>query len=154
MSWVQRNKRGEVHIGVMVVHVLIFMVILLVMGFTLKNTTEKYIGSFTTYHKPILWKIYSYRVINTCLAYQDPVTHRYYPGIVDYSKYNQETLDACFADTSVKSFNIQLKNLEKPEDYPRILVGFGASQNIRPYSVWIKYEDGSMSKGELLIGVS
>lgn len=150
-----RNKKGaEINIGVLVIYILIFAVMIIVMGLVLKVAPGKYIDSFLVYHKPILKNIYAYRAINTCLAYQDNVTKRYYPGIIDFSKYNEEVLKDCYAKTDVKSFNIQLRDLKKPEDYPRILVGFGASLSIESYPVWIKYADGTINEGELLFGVS
>ncbi|MBN2052293.1 hypothetical protein JW756_02210 [Candidatus Woesearchaeota archaeon] len=150
-----KNKRGEaLHIGFTMVYLIIFAVILIVMAFVLVLTTQRYIDGFLAYDQNIPKHIYAYRAINNCLAYQDPVTLRYYPGVIDFTKYKQEVLDNCYANTDVKSFNIQLKDLSRQQDYDRILVGFGASLSTKSYPVWIKYEDGSTSTGELLFGVS
>jgi hypothetical protein len=149
------NKKGEgLHIGFMILYIIMFGIILIVMGFVLLIITNRYINGFLAYDPDLPTNIYAYRAINTCLAYQDSSTERYYPGIIDFAKYNQQTLDNCYTNTDVRSFNIQLKDLQKPEDYPAILVGFGASLRINSYSILIKYDDGAMNQGELLFGVS
>ena len=96
-----------------------FGFILIVMAFVLFTITNRYIDGFLAYDKDIPTHVYAYRAVNTCLAYQDNVTKRYYPGIIDFSKYNEEVLKDCYAKTDVKSFNIQLRDLKKPEDYPQ-----------------------------------
>ena len=130
-----------------------FGIILVVMAFTLVLITDRYINGFLAHDKDIPKHVYAYRAINTCLAYQDSVTHRYYPGIIDFTKYKQEILDNCYTNTE-KSFNIQLKDWKKQQDYDRILIGFGATLSIKSYPVWIRYEDGTINEGELLFGAS
>ena len=150
-----KSKRGEgLHIGFTMLYILVFGAILVVMAFVLFFITNEYIDGFLVYDKDIPKHVYAYRAINTCLAYQDNVTKRYYPGIIDFSKYNEEVLKDCYVKTEGKSFNVQLRDLEKPEDYSRILIGFGASLSIEAYPVWIKYADGTINEGELLFGVS
>ena len=149
------NKKGtSVEQGYSPWHVIIALVLFVIMGFFLMFIINDYISAFLVYDKDIPRNIYAYRAVNTCLAYQDSTTGRYYPGIIDYTKYNQEVLDDCYNDTSVRSFNIQLVDKDKGERYDRILVGFGASRNIVPYPVFIRYEDGTTNHGELLFGMS
>jgi hypothetical protein len=124
------------------------------MGFVLIVITDKYISGFMAYHPDIPKHVYAYRAINTCLAYQDTTTNRFYPGIIDFSKYTQQVLDSCYANINVKSFNIQLIDLKMPKSYDKILVGFGESLSIKTYPVFIKYADGTINEGELLFGVS
>jgi hypothetical protein len=126
--------------------------IFVVMAFVLLYTTNSYLKAFTANSNTIVVHTYAYRAINTCLAYQDSITNRFYPGIIDFNKYNQENLDKCYSNTSIKSFNIQLRDVDKAQSYDRILVGFGASMNILSYPVFIRYADGNISKGELLFG--
>ncbi len=149
-----RNKKAKVHHGFAPGYFLMAGFIFLAMAFVLLLITSQYMKAFRVHHKDIPTHIYAYRAVNTCLAYQDSITKRYYPGVIDFSKYNQENLDACYADTSIKSFNIQLRDLDRKESYNRILVGFGASMSIKSYPVWIMYSDGTINKGELLFGIS
>lgn len=149
-----KSKRAQLHHGFSPGYFLLAGIIFIVMAFVLILITGQYMKAFLAHDKELPTHIYAYRAINTCLAYQDQVTKRYYPGIVDFTKYKQENLDACYADISFKSFNIQLKDYDKKESYNRILVGFGASMNIIPYPVWILYPDGTINQGELWFGIS
>ncbi len=149
-----KSKKGQVHHGFSVGHFLLASFIILAMAFVLVLSTSAYMRAFRVHDKDVPAHVYAYRSLNTCLAYQDKVTKRYYPSIIDFSKYTQENLEACYNNTNEKSFNIQLKDLDKQIPYNRILVGFGASMNIKSYPVLILYEGGSMSKGEFLFGIS
>ncbi|KYK25738.1 hypothetical protein AYK26_01850 [Euryarchaeota archaeon SM23-78] len=150
-----KNKRGEgFHIGFTILYALMWGAILFVMGWVLYLTTNNYLAGFLAYEKDIPRHVYAYRAINTCLAYQDEDTQRFYPGVIDYSKYDKQTLKDCYTNTEVTSFNFQLWDLKKDNPYDRILIGFGATLSIKSYPVWIRYDDGSFSEGKLLIGVS
>jgi hypothetical protein len=150
----QSRKAEGLNIGTLSVYLIIFGIMLAFMVLILVFYTDKYVNSFMAYHPDLPNHIYAYRAINTCLAYQDNVTSRYYPGVIDFTKYTQEALEKCYVDTQVRSFNVQLRDLDRQKDYDRILVGFGASLKIMSYPVAIKYPDGAMSKGELLFGIS
>ena len=149
-----KSKKSQLHHAFSAGYFLMAGFIFLVMAFALLLTTGSYLKAFTASNKDLPTHIYAYRALNTCLAYQDSVTKRFYPGILDSIKYTQENLDACYSDTSIKSFNIQLRDLDKAQSYDRILVGFGASMNLISYPAWIRYPDGSLSRGELLFGTS
>jgi hypothetical protein len=148
------SKKSQLHHAFSAGYFVMAGFILVVMAFVLILTIGSYLSSFTVTDKDLPTHIYAYRAINTCLAYQDQVTKRFYPGIIDMNKYTQQNLEACYSDTSVKSFNVQLKDLDKGEAQSRLLVGFGASLYIKSYPVWIRYPDGNISSGELLFGAS
>jgi hypothetical protein len=148
------NKKSQLHHAFSAGYFVMAGFIFVVMAFVLILTISGYLNAFTVTGKDVYTHIYAYRALNTCLAYQDPVTHRYYPSVIDITKYTQENLEACYADTSFKSMNIQLKDLDKGEAQNRLLVGFGAALYIKIYPVWIKYPDGNFTRGELLFGAS
>ncbi len=52
----------------------------------------------------------SLRFVNApeCFAYQDLETGRVYPGIIDLSKFNEETLTGCYQSGGRENFNFQL----------------------------------------------
>jgi hypothetical protein len=148
-------KKGEsLHLGFTMLYVIAFMALLLIMGFALYVLTGNYLSGYLSYSSDIPEKIYAYRAINTCLAYQDPTTGRFYPGVIDFSKYNEEVLNICYTRTDMKSFNFELKDITKNKQYNKLLVGFGASLTTKSYPVLIRYDDGSLSQGTLMIGVS
>ncbi len=156
MSFKKRflNKKGQTEEGFNAGFFLIAGFIFIVMVFVLLLVTGQYKEGFLAVDKDVPTHVYAYRSINTCLAYQDEITGRYYPGLIDYTKYRQEVLETCYSDTSARSFNIQLKDLDKPRHYDRILVGFGGSMNIKSYPVLIRYKNGDINNGELLFGIS
>jgi hypothetical protein len=39
-----------------------------------------------------------------CFTYQDPVTNRVYPGVIDVEKYNQDYLDKCYYTEESKGY--------------------------------------------------
>ena len=78
-----KNKKAEVHEGFSPLYFLLAGVIFIIMGFVLVMITGKYLSAFTAHDKDIPQHIYAYRAINVCLSYQDPITKRYYPGIID-----------------------------------------------------------------------
>lgn len=146
-----RNKRGGLEHGFNMGYLLIACVIFVIMAFVLHYLVGKYIASFLVHDQSIPTHVYGYRAVNTCLAYQDSETKRFYPGIIDLTKYNEETLKKCYGNT--KSFNFQLIDLDKEESFDKILLGFGASLSIKKYSVFILYEDKTISRGELWFGM-
>jgi hypothetical protein len=148
------NKKGSEQQGFTPWHLLMAGVVFLIMGFLLFIIMKQYTDAFLVYDKEIPKNIYAYRAINTCLAYQDPFTGRFYPGIIDVRKYNQRTLDNCYMNTTYVSFNLQLRSLAEEKDYPRILVGFGAVRTATSYPVLIRISEGNLVKGELLFGTT
>jgi hypothetical protein len=148
------NKKSQLHHAFSAGYFVMAGFIFVVMAFVLILTIGDHLSAFTVIDKELPTHIYAYRAINTCLAYQDQVTKRYYPGVIDITKYTQGNLEACYSDTSYKSFNVQLKDLDKGESQSRLLVGFGAALYIKSYPVWIKYPDGNFTRGELLFGAS
>lgn len=55
-------------------------------------------------------ELISLRFVNTpeCFAYQDLGTGRVFPGMIDLSKFNEETLNRCYQSGDRKNFNFQL----------------------------------------------
>lgn len=56
--------------------------------------------------------------IADCFAYDDPLTFRVYPGIIDLAKFTQEQMDGCYpasaaAASSVFAFELELKETGK-----------------------------------------
>ncbi|MFA6461503.1 MAG: hypothetical protein WCV90_04490 [Candidatus Woesearchaeota archaeon] len=53
--------------------------------------------------------------IPECFAYQDPDTNRVYPGVIDISKFNNQTMNGCYRTSEEKgyeeyNFRLKLKN--------------------------------------------
>jgi hypothetical protein len=149
------NRKGEsLHIGFIMLYVIAFAGILIVMALALLIITSELMNGYLSYSEGIRGRIYAYRAINNCLAYQDEFTGRFYPGIIDLNKYNEQHLGECFAKTDKRSFNLQLYNLKNETQYPQLLVGFGASLSINKYPVFIRYDAKTVHPGELSFGVS
>ena len=51
-------------------------------------------------------ELISLRFVNTpeCFTYQDPITGRIFPGIIDVNKFTQERLDKCYHTETEKGF--------------------------------------------------
>lgn len=51
-------------------------------------------------------ELISLRFVNTpeCFTYQDPVTGRIFPGVIDVNKFTQERLDKCYRTEKEKGF--------------------------------------------------
>ena len=51
-------------------------------------------------------ELISLRFVNTpeCFTYQDPVTGRVFPGVIDLDKFSQERLDQCYRTEQEKGF--------------------------------------------------
>jgi len=47
--------------------------------------------------------------IEECLAYQDPVTLRVYPGVIDLARFNDNTMLECYPPIGQKTMNFGLK---------------------------------------------
>jgi hypothetical protein len=148
------NKKGESEEqGYTAVHLVMVILIFLAMGWILVLIVEQYTNAFMAYEPAIARNVYAYRAINVCLAYQDPFTHRFYPGVIDVRKYNENVLDDCYVNSSkTASFTIQIIDLSQDKEYDRILVGFGATRTITAFPILIRNNDGSMAKGEFLFG--
>lgn len=59
-------------------------------------------------------ELISLRFVNTpeCFTYQDPVTNRVFPGVIDVNKFTQERLDSCYRtenERGFKDFNFALE---------------------------------------------
>lgn len=55
-------------------------------------------------------ELISLRFLNTpeCFAYEDEISGRIFPGVIDLSRFNEETLGECYKSGSIKNFNFQL----------------------------------------------
>lgn len=64
--------------------------------------------------------VLSHRFINSpgCFAYQDPLTERVHPRLIDSSRFNKDILASCYQSNTTRDYQFQLtlRNLENNED--------------------------------------
>ena len=148
------NKKGQgLTSGGAMWHWIFVGFLVIICGFTVLFLVDNYIQSFNQYHESIPEKIYAYRAINTCLAYQDDTTKRFYPGIIDINKFTEETLSNCYQD-SYRSFSFLLRNKATDSYYDKIIMGSQPSLDMSRYFVMIRTTEGKLQYGELFVGVS
>ena len=77
--------------------------------------------SLTLYPPELEAKVLSSRFLNSqhCFAYQDPVTEKIYPRIIDLSKFSNKTVASCYHSNTTKDyqFKMDLYNFEIRELY-------------------------------------
>lgn len=67
---------------------------------------SSYQSKVTTVPPELRAELISLRFINTpeCFTYQDPVTGRIFPGVIDVAKFTQERVDQCYRTKKEKGF--------------------------------------------------
>ena len=154
MNKIFSNRRGAAEEGFLAVYIVGVIGILALMFLFLRFLPGSYLDAYLTYSPEVKQGVFAYRAINNCLAYQDPVTKRFYPGIIDTSKYTKEKLDECYQGDDV-SISFSLTDRDSQKEYGKILVGFGASLRQETYDVLILPENGGeYHKATLVVGVS
>lgn len=75
-----------------------------VVMFTMQLVNLEQIGA--TVDPTVLNVITQHRLFYSpdCFAYEDPITHRVYPGIVDKTKFTEERLQSCFATGDARNY--------------------------------------------------
>lgn len=92
-----------------------------------------------------------------CFAYVDKATGRAYAGIIDFTRFNQETLDSCYnIDEKSQYFAFQLMlKADNSEAFTKLKTknwdGI-AEKRIAPKDVLV-YKDGQIYKGKLTVEV-
>lgn len=95
------------------------VITIVVIAFTL--IIANYKSTLTKVPPKLRAELIALRFVNApgCFAYQDEITGRIYPGVIDLSKFNEETMNKCYQSESIKNFNFQLvlddKTLETDE---------------------------------------
>jgi len=100
-------------------------------------------------------KILSSRFLypSKCFAYQDPITERTHPRLIDLSRFKNETLADCYLSDTTKDhqFQLKLKNLDNNQTYQiQTKEWFNVPSFTIREPVFIK-QDGTISNGQLLI---
>ena len=86
-----------------------------------------------------------------CFTYQDEDTNRFYPGVIDLTKFNQDNLNKCYnaEDTKVKAYRLTLDyNNEKITINTKNWEGF--LKKAQTEHVFV-YDEGETQRAELLI---
>ena len=89
---------------------IIITMVLLVFFLTLGS----YKSNLISIAPEIQTELISLRFTNSqdCFAYQDQSTNRVQPGIIDFTKFNQETINKCYftdPERGIKEFNFKFK---------------------------------------------
>ena len=91
------------------------------------------------------------RFVNTCFSYVDTDTSRKYIGIIDYAKFNENTLADCYLlNVNTKSFGYRL-GLKLGEDIKSIKTSNYNKYNIRKVIPIIIYKENKFQSGELYV---
>ena len=92
-------------------YILIISVLLAVLFLYLTWSFFKYDTHLTRISPQIESTILSSRFINSpnCFAYQDPITERVYPGLIDLDRFNNKIIQECYYSNTTKHYQFQLK---------------------------------------------
>lgn len=88
-----------------------------------------------------------------CFTYQDEDTNRFYPGVIDLTRFNQDNLDECYnaENTEVKAFRLTLDyNNEKITINTNNWGGF--LKKTQTEHVFV-YDEGEIQRAELLVEI-
>lgn len=102
--------------GVVITIVVIAFVMILV----------NYQGKLMSVPPTLKGELISSRFVNApeCFAYEDAVSGRIFPGVIDLNKFNEEVLESCYKSGDTKNFNFQLvlddKKLETDEWFNKV----------------------------------
>ena len=93
-----------------------FLIVMVILGFAI--VLGSYQSKLTYLSPKLKADLISLRFANIpeCFAYQDPVSGRVYPGIVDLNKFNNEQLFGCYhtnPEKGFKDYNFGLKLLNE-----------------------------------------
>lgn len=74
-----------------------------------------YKGKLTKAPSQLRAELISLRFVNApeCFAYQDKITGRVFPGVIDLNKFDETRMGNCYQSGDVKNFNFQLVLGEK-----------------------------------------
>lgn len=132
-----------------------FMLSILVLGLVILLLT--YNSQLTKIPPKLEVKILSSRFLYSqkCFAYQDPVTDRIYPRLIDLTRFTNKTIAECYISDTTKDFQFQLKlkNLDTNKEY---IIHTSEWYNVPAFTfiepVLIK-QNNTISNGQLLVFV-
>lgn len=104
-----KNKQGQFELRKMIYWMIAGVVITMVI-FAFAMIISSYKNKLTIVPPKLRVELISLRFVNApdCFAYQDEITGRVYPGVIDLSKFNEGRMDRCYQSKSTKNFNFQL----------------------------------------------
>jgi len=120
-------------------------IIIFVFGFFIAGHKDK----LTSVPEELQAELISLRFTNSCFAYQDPVTGRIYPGVIDISKFTEQQLQRCYTTKDQNEFNFRLQLGDK-------LITTNNYFNLDHFVIEKKVlilEDNQYTPGTLSIGV-
>jgi len=95
-----------------------FILSILIVGLVILITTFK--ASAIEFNPKLEATVISQRFINNpgCFAYQDPLTERVHPRLMDIDRFTQDTLDNCYQSNTTRDYQFQLtiRNLETNQE--------------------------------------
>ena len=99
----------------------IFAVLVTVMILVFFGLIASYRSQITMIVPELEAETIALRFTNTadCFTYQDPITGRIYPGVIDLNKYTQESLDSCYktdAERGEYNFGLLIRGFQREED--------------------------------------
>ncbi len=105
-------------------------IVIIIVVFAFAMIISSYMGALTGIPAGFKAELISLRFLNTpeCFTYQDPVTGRVFPGVIDFEKFTSARLDQCYRTESKTGYNelnfaLQLEGYETLKDgSPQLLM--------------------------------
>lgn len=151
------SKKAQFEIASKTLYWGISSIILALLALGLVITTINFRGHLLSTPEKLESSILSSRFLNSpqCFAYQDPVTQRIYPRLIDLSRFTDKTINNCYVSNTTKDHNFQLllRNLETDQEQTiQTSEWYNVPAYTIPEPVLIKNEK-TTNKGLLLIYV-
>lgn len=107
------NKKGVSILGVRYqIYFVFFIIAITIFLFTFVYILNDYRNRLTAFPVELEAETLALRFLNNpdCFAYQDEITKRVYPRVIDLKKFNQKTINSCYPLNKEKGF--KEKNFE------------------------------------------
>ncbi len=142
----------EYELGRKTIFYIIVAIVLIATAFALVVIINVFKESAVETPVELYTNVYLQRFLG-CLAYQDPLTGRIYPGIIDRAKFTDETLNRCYVpnENSVQEFRLELVVDNQPLEVIET-ENFGIYRTRFPTYV-LMHDQGRFQPARLLIGV-
>jgi hypothetical protein len=123
------DKRGDgFEIARKSIYWMIAGVVITVIVLLFAMILSSYQGNLVQIPQELRAEIISLRFMNTpeCFTYQDPLTNRTFPGVIDINKFTKERLDQCYRTEKVQgfkdyNFGLRLEGYPIDEDPEKLL---------------------------------
>lgn len=101
-----KSKKGQFEVARKSIYWLLAGVVITIVILAFALIMSSYQNKLVEVPPKLRAELLSLRFMNTpeCFTYQDPVTGKIFPGIIDLNKYTQERLDKCYRTEKEKGY--------------------------------------------------